>query len=139
LAYCDVMHPTKSDAFTVFKSTPALRTEAIHATDKLEHINVVQTFLPLLMARRIRCPEDGLKYLEMVRLCEVFAFRVNRLRESRADAGQKTTFRVANELFRDPISVDEASRQLRSELLAYSPNHSFADRFKLNDEENNWY
>jgi hypothetical protein len=37
------------------------------------------------------------------------------------------------------INVEEAMRQPRSELLAYSPNHVFVERFKLNEEENNGY
>jgi len=73
----------------------------------------------------------------LVRLCEVFAFRVYRLLERRSDAGQKTIFRVAHELFDRSIDVDEAMRQLRSELLGYCPNHAFHRKFKLSEEENN--
>lgn len=137
--YCDVMHPSRSDAFGVFKPDPERRHGIVHASEKLERINVVATFLPLLMAVRLRFPEDAARYLEVVQLCEVFAFRVYRLMERRSDAGQKTIFRVANELFAKSVSFDEALRQLRSELLGYCPTHLFVEEFKLNDEENNWY
>ena len=42
-------------------------------------------------------------------------------------------------MFANSISFDEAMRQLRSELFTYCPNHQFVERFKLNEEENNWY
>lgn len=139
LAYCDIMHPGRSDSFSAFKGAAKLRAEIVRASEKLERINVVATFLPLLIAARLRYPEDGSKYLELVRQCEVFAFRVNRLLEKRSDAGQKTIFRVANELFTGAIEFDEALRQLRSELVSYCPAHTFAEQFKLNEKENNWY
>jgi Protein of unknown function DUF262/Protein of unknown function (DUF1524) len=139
LAYCEIMRPTHSDAFSAFKPTPTLRDAIIHASEKLDRINVVATFLPLLIAIRLRFPEDAQKYLDALRVCEVFAFRVYRLLQRRSDAGQKTIFHVANELFSNELGFDEAIRQLRSELFAYCPNHVFIERFKLNDEENNWY
>jgi hypothetical protein len=139
LAYCDIMHPMRSDAFGAFKDSPALCQEIVHASEKLGRINVVATFLPLLIATRLCFPEDGRKYVDLVRLCEVFAFRVYRLLPRRSDAGQKTIFRVAHELFDHSIDVDEAMRQIRSELLGYCPNHAFSEKFKLGDEENSWY
>ncbi len=139
LAYCDIMHPMRSDAFAAFKDNPALHQEIVHASEKLDRVNVVATFLPLLIATRLRFPEDGQQYVDLVRLCEVFAFRVYRLLERRSDAGQKTIFRVAHELFDRSIDVDEAMRQLRSELLGYCPDHAFSEKFKLSEEENNWY
>jgi Protein of unknown function DUF262/Protein of unknown function (DUF1524) len=139
VAYSDIMNPRRTEAFSVFTSTPSLRNEIIVASEKLERINVVATFLPLLMAMRLRFPEEGQKYLEVVRLCEVFAFRVYRLLQRRADAGQKTIFRVANELFADAVPFEEAMRQLRSALLGYCSNHSLAERFQLREQDNNWY
>lgn len=139
LAYCEIMQPGHSSAFGVFKSNPSLRDAIIHTSEKLDRIDVVATFLPLLISIRLKFAEDGQKYLDALSLCEIFAFRVYRLRERRSDAGQKTIFRVANELFASKISFDEAMRQLRSELFAYCPNHVFSDCFKLNEEENNWY
>lgn len=139
LAYCEIMEPTHSGAFGALRTDPGLRREIIHASEKLERINVVATFLPLLMAIRLRFPEDGGKYRDALWLCEKFAFRVYRLLERRADAGQKTIFRVANELFAGDIDFGEAMRQLRSELFAYCPNRVFKERFNLDEEENSWY
>ncbi len=139
LAYCEIMQPSHSNSFGVFKSSPSLRNSIINASEKLDHISVVATFLPLLISIRLKFAEEGQKYLDALRLCEAFAFRVYRLLERRSDAGQKTIFRIANELFFESISFDEAMRQLKSELFAYCPNHVLLDRFKLNEEQNNWY
>ena len=79
LAYCDIMQPAHSDAFGALKTNPPLRAAVVYASEKLERINVVATFLPLLIAIRLRFPDDGQKYLAALRLCEVFAFRVYRL------------------------------------------------------------
>lgn len=138
VAYCDILNPGPN-AFGPFRTEPLLHAKILAASEKLERINVVATFLPFLIAVRIRYPEDGQKYLEAVRICEIFAFRVYRLLDRRSDAGQKTIYRVASEVFGGTISFEEALRQLRAELLGFCPNHAFADRFKLNDEENNWY
>ena len=45
------------------------------------------TFLPLLMAVRLTYPRDVGKYLETLKLCEAYAFRVWTLKGSNANAG----------------------------------------------------
>jgi len=43
-------------------------------------MRAVATFLPLLVAVRLRYPDDAGKYAELVHFCERYAFRVYRLR-----------------------------------------------------------
>jgi hypothetical protein len=79
LAFCDVQRPCRTDAFAAWKSDPVLRKKVIEASEKLRRVKVVAPFLPLLIAARLRFPSEGQRYLELVQLCEVFAFRVHRL------------------------------------------------------------
>jgi len=143
IAFCDIYKPTLSSAFSALDASPQLQQDIVHFSEKLCRIKVVATFLPLLMAVRIRYPEEGEKYLEMVRFCETFAFRVYMLRSARertrSDVGQKVMFHAAHQLYTDCIGYDEAIYNLRSELFSFSPNHLFEGHFRLKDEENDWY
>lgn len=139
LAYCDVVRPRSDRAFASLRQEPKLRKQIMNAGEKLRRIRVVATFLPLLIATRLRYPDDGQKYLDMVRMCEVFAFRVYRLLRLRANTGESTLFRLANQLYAGHLSFDEALGSLRSTLLYYCPNPRFEERFRLDENQNNWY
>ena len=67
------------------------------------------TFMPLLVAARLRYPEDGNKYLEIVRSYEVFAFRVYRLQQMRDNTGDSTLLRLANQLYSAQRSFEPSS------------------------------
>ncbi len=138
LAYCDVANPHRSDAFSALRSEPALRDRIISASDKLRRVRAVATFMPLLVATRLRYPEDGGKYLEMVRTCEVFAFRVYRLLAMRANTGDSTLLRLANQLYSGERSFDEVMADLRGTLLYYCSDHRFEEAFKF-EAESDWY
>jgi hypothetical protein len=138
LAFCDVQKPGRTDAFAAWKGDPALRKKVIAASEKLRRIRVVAPFLPLLIAARLRFPTDGQRYLELVQLCEVFAFRVYRLHGYRSNAGQSSLFRFGRLLYLKEYSFDDVLTKLRGLLLHYSSAQSFQVQFKL-DEEYNWY
>jgi hypothetical protein len=80
--YCDAQNPGRGDSFMSLRDDQRLP-EIIHWSEKLLRVNVVAPFLPLLIATRNRFATDPDKYLELVKMCEVFTFRVYRL--SRAD------------------------------------------------------
>lgn len=139
LAYCDVANPRRSDAFSALHSEPGLRDQILAVSDKLRRVRAVATFMPLLVAVRLRYPEDGNKYLETVRTCEVFAFRVYRLLKMRANTGESTLLRLANQLYSEERSFGETMAELRGTLFYYCSDHRFEEEFKLDENENNWY
>ena len=98
ITFCDAYRPNRSNAFELFKTKPGLRTQVIEWSEKLVRVGVVATFLPLLMAIRERWPQDPDKYLEILKLCEPFAFRLYRWQGARADAGQAALFRLGYDL-----------------------------------------
>ena len=92
ICYCDTLKPDRDDAFKKFSSQPGVRNDVKLCTSKLVRIGVTTTFLPLLMAVRIRWLADPQKYLEVARLCEVFAFRFYRIARFYANYRQPSMF-----------------------------------------------
>lgn len=136
VGFCDASAPERADAFASMPDS-SVRTEVKQWSAKLIRTNVVAPFLPLLIATRIRFANDTAKYLELVKFCELFAFRVYRLRERRADAGQADLFRVGYQLYKGTITFEQAMTELWITLLAFCPNSSFEE--DLRREGYDWY
>ena len=138
LPYCDVTRPRRDDAFSSLREEPEHRA-IVSTTSKLGHIGAVATFRPLLVATRLRYPQDSSRYLEMVRACEVFAFRVYSLFERRADTGGPKLRQLAYQMYSEGKPFDEVTDELRGRLLYYCPDREFEQAFDLDDFENDWY
>jgi hypothetical protein len=145
LAYCDVQKPDRDDSFASWGREPVLQEQVRRASEKLRRVHVIAPFLPLLMAARLRYTAEGQKYLELVRLCEVFAFRVYRWLGYRSNKGQSSLFRLGRHLFgngppqKEVLLLDQVMITLRGLLLYYCPNHAFVDQFKIDERHNDWY
>lgn len=136
VGYCDARSPDRPGSFASI-AAPGLRNEIGRWSAKLTRTNVVAPFLPLLLATRVRFAEHGEKYLDLVKLCEAFAFRVYRLLERRADAGQVDIFRIGHQLYGGEVAFDHVTSRLRSTLQAFAPDSWFEDA--LRRENYNWY
>ncbi len=139
LVYCDILRPSRDEAFSSLASDAKLKRDIVAASEKLPRVDVVAPFLPLLMATRLKYPEDGRRYLQMVQMCEIYAFRVYRLLKFRADTGGPKLARLGNELYRGALSFENAMDHLRGTLLGYCPNERFRERFRLGETNNYWY
>jgi hypothetical protein len=92
LVFCEVHSPGQTGAFSAY---PEIRREELrHWAKKLPRTRVVAQFLPLLMALRLRYPKDADAYLELLKLCELYAFRVYRWEGCRTTAGQTKLIRL---------------------------------------------
>lgn len=138
LPYCDVTRPRRDDAFSSLKEGPERRA-IVSTTSKLGRIGAVATFRPLLVATRLRYPQDGSRYLEMVRACEVFAFRVYSMFERRADTGGPKLRQLAYQVYSEGRQFEEVIDELRGRLLFYCPDREFEQAFDLDEFENDWY
>lgn len=136
VAYCDARAPERPDSFASFGAATT-RDDVKRWSAKLIRTNVVAPFLPLLIATRRRFAEQADKYLELVQLCESFAFRVYRLLERRADAGQGELFRIGFQLNRGDLSLAQAFLDMRLTLLRFSPNIGFEQA--LRKDHYDWY
>ena len=125
-SFCDAYSPYRPDAFASFAVNPKTRAEVKEWSAKLGRVGVIVPFLPILLAMRKRWPEEPNKYLEILRLCEIFAFRVYRLKGSRSNAGQAALFRIGFELAREGKSFDGAVSRLKSELSYQCGDKEFA-------------
>src|SRR4029434_1218280 len=102
-------------------------------------INIIAPFLPLLMAARLQFTADAQKYLDLVRLCEVFAFRVYSFSEKRSNLGQSALFRMGHRLHSDKADYESVLLEICGWLLYYCSNDNFREGFNLNEDDNNWY
>ena len=138
-AYRDIEKPGHNDAFSNLSSDSSLYQQVIDVGEKLQRTKRSRTFTPLLMAARLRYPSDGQKYLDVVKLCEIFAFRVFLLLEKRVDAGEAKLARVGHELYSTKLSLEEALDEVRQELLRHCSEEEFRNSFEPDEEQNNWY
>jgi hypothetical protein len=134
--YCDIYAPHRAQAFATFD--PAVRL-VVRMSHCLQRAGVVALFLPLLLAARLRHPEDGGGYLGLVQACERYAFRVNRLQGARADAGQSRLFQIGYALFNEDSTMADAARSVDDTSLHYCSEKDFAGGFALLDDSNDWY
>lgn len=139
LAFCDIHRPEATDAFAAWKTDPAVRKQVIATSEKLRRVKVIAPFLPLLVAARLRYAADAGRYLALVRLCEVFAFRVYRLHGYRANKGQSSLFRYGNRLHAEEFDLDEVLAHLRGLLLWYSSPEDFRGEFDAGYDWYDWY
>ena len=93
-AFCDARNPLWGKAFRSFAES--VRGNLRHRNAKLTRIGVIRPFLPLLMAARQRWPSEPEKYVELVELCETFAFRIYSVCGARSDYGVPAMDRLAN-------------------------------------------
>ena len=135
VSFCDVYDPKRHDAFGSFNVDPKTRSEVIEWSERLRRVGVLAPFLPLLIAMRERWPEEPRKYLEVVKLCEAFAFRVYRLKGSRSDAGQFTLFRLGHDLAGRSEDFGGAVLRLKRELAYRSGDEAFKGMMTAEDEQ----
>ena len=136
--YCDAYRPNRPEAFETFKATPKVRKQVIAWSEKLRRIGVIATFMPLLMAVRKRWPNDPDKYLEILRLCEIFAFRVYRWKLRRADSGQSGLFHLGYDVATHSRTYDDAVRAMNAALAYWCSRNDFQIAIDP-DKTVNWY
>lgn len=127
IVICDAYNPVRTDAFASFKTKPNVRTDVVDWSNKIRRTGYLANFLPLLIAVRRGWPHDPEKYLEILKLCELFAFRIYSWNHSRSNAGQALLFRLSNELATGKKTYDEASKRLREHLAYWCSTDDFKD------------
>lgn len=138
ICYCDALRPGRDDAFRGFASEPAVQADVKLWNSRLVRTRITATFLPLLMGIRKRWPSEPEKYLEVVKLLELIAFRFYRIADFRANYRQPQMFRLAHRVaggmeFADAIRT---IRQLYSDHDGYARRHF--DDFIDSSKPRNW-
>jgi hypothetical protein len=137
LPFCEAFRPSHSNAFSALDE--AARPELRNRGEKLRRIKVVAPFLPLLIACRLKFPADHAKYLALLKISEIFAFRVYRIMQKRSDAGQATLFQLGYSLYNDEKKFQEVLFEIRRLALSHCTNADFAEDCAIDDVESDWY
>jgi hypothetical protein len=136
-AFCEIGNPRDAWAFSSL-TDQSQREEVRHASERFRRTGVTANFLPLLVAARLRYPGDSAGYLELVRLCERFAFRVYLFLKSQSTRGQADLYRLGHQLYRREVTLQEALHELVALATRLSPQRRFETEFEL-DAERDWY
>jgi hypothetical protein len=138
VAFADISNPNRSGAFQIYESNPAAQKDIVKYSNKIIRLGVLRPFTPLLIAVRLSFPSDSQKYLEVVKLCELFAVRVFRIADRRPSGSEAFLFRIANQLYHQRITYSTLLENLRRDLLEKCSDDLFIKRFAL-DDPNPWY
>ena len=142
IPFCDAIEPSVPKAFARFDAPEAIRARVVEWGEKLARTSRLGTptaVLPLLIAVRLRHPGDVMKYLDTLKLCETYAFRVWMLQESKTNAGQARFFRTAHELRTGHCSFEDAMGAIKDELAWRCGDVEFTRLFKQRVEDARWY
>ena len=134
-AYCDIHKPKRMKAFNDIEDLEQRRKIVIWS-DKLARLGNLATFLPLLMAVRLKKGLNSQLYLETVKLCEKFGFRVYRWPKGYSNTGQSRFFRLGNQFFHG-LDPDKLKEDLVRAILDYCTDARFEERFSRKTED--WY
>ncbi len=125
IGFCDAHRPNRLDAFGSFEANSEIRNQVIEWSLKLVRIDLVAIFLPLLLAVRKRWPDDPAKYLEILKLCEAYAFRVYRLAGYKYGTGGAQLFRLGYELATEKVKFPETVLGVKHVLASWCGKDGF--------------
>ena len=137
LSFCDAYAPYRSDAFASFDVNSKTRAQVKEWSAKLGRVRVLVPFLPILLAVRERWPEEPNKYLEILKLCEIFAFRVYRLRGYRSDAGQATLFHIGHDVAHQRKDFEDTIASFKNNLEYWCGNKEFESLMSPENQHEN--
>ena len=135
--YCDARNPTRSEAFESFSADPESKREVQLWNSRLMRMRVEATFLPLLMAVRMRWPSEPQKYLEVVRLCELLAFRFYQVARYYSSFRQSHMFHLAHKVH-GGAEFDAVVREIK-QIYNHQDERNHFDEFTSAEAPRNWY
>lgn len=132
-AYCDIMYPEHDHAFSYITDSKQ-RNKVVEYSAKLTRMNTIATFAPLLIAAQLKST-NGAYYLKLLEVCEKYAFRVFRMLEKRANAGQSALYKTAYEYYTNSIREQQVYNIIHGLLTYFCPQQDFE---KAVDEVGDW-
>lgn len=116
ISFCDICKPNRNESFLSYQRNQKVRENIKAWSQKLNRINVLEPFIPLLISSRKKWANDPEEYFRIVCLCEKYSFRVFRLNESRSNAGQGTLFWLAYCVANEEYEIEHVIQELTREL-----------------------
>ncbi len=136
VSFCDARRPHRDGAFSSYSKTA--HGEVTLWSEKLTRIGTTATFLPLLMAMRKNWPTKAEKYLEVLKLCETFAFRVYRVARYYASYRQPAMLRLAYRVAHGQMDFAEVVSDIKSNYGSRQSREAF-DEFTNPDSPTSRY
>ena len=131
ICYCDARRPARDGAFKAFTSK---QDDVKSWNSKLVRLGITATFLPLLMAVRMRWSSEPERYLEVLKLCETFAFRVYSLSGYRSNAGQAALFHLGYDVAHEKVDFGGTISRLKGELARWCGDNAYEYQMSTDDE-----
>ena len=135
--FCDARNPARSDAFESFSPDPENKRKVELWNLRLMRMRVEATFLPLLMAVRMRWPSEPQKYLEVVRLCELLTFRFYQVARYYSNFRQSHMFHLAHKVY-GGAEFDTVVREIK-QIYNHQDERTQFDEFTSAGIPRNWY
>lgn len=134
IAYCDIIRGEEASFQQI--DDEKIKSKLRKITGKLIRIKAVASFLPVLMAVRLRVSDNCESYYKFLELAEKYTFRVYRLLGRRSDTGMPRFNHIANMLYQAEIEPLDALNKVGGTLVKYSPNKEYFEEY---ERKNNWY
>ena len=128
LAYRDILRPDYFDAFSDARQD--LRERIRTLSEKFVRLGASATFIPLLIAVRLKEKDQGETYLKVLELCEKYAFRVYAWNESQPRKGQSSVYWYTREYFNNRLNAKQLLVYLTNLTLRNCPDERFDARFQ---------
>lgn len=136
-AFCEIANPRDPVAFASIDDD-LVRENVKYMSEKLRRTKQLASFLPILMAARLRHPQDGDAYLAAVDFCERFAFRAYVFMKMRNSAGQAVLFRLGHGVHQRQMTLQDALVRANGLALRLVPQKRFETELDLQSERD-WY
>ena len=136
VSFCDALRPNRSGVFGSFHE--AARYDVALWSERVTRIGTTATFLPLLMAVRKNWPTDAEGYIEILKLCETFAFRVYRVARYYASYRQPAMLHLAYRVAHGQMGFSEVVRDIKSNYGSRQSREAF-DEFTTPDSPRSRY
>ena len=134
-AYRDIRRPNHSDAF--LEAKPDLRGQVKKLSERFVRLGASATFIPLLIAVRLKSNDQGETYLKVVELCEKYSFRVYAWDDRQPRTGQSSIYSLTRDYYNGKMNEPQLIKRLIELTLAYCSDQRFEERFDR--ESVNWY
>ena len=135
-AYSDLYDPERANAFNDVPNIK-LREQIIYFSSKLARLGSRASFHPILLAARMKAEDDGKTYLELIKLCELFEFRVYRWMRRTSRSGQSRLFRLGYDYYHDK-DFKKIKTGIINTLHLNCPDKEFLNGFRDGRDSYHW-
>ena len=130
----DIRTSFSDDSYSRFSNIAEIR----DTINKFHRLDIIATFYPLFISARRTFKSDPQSFLEIIRLCEVFAFRIYIIGNRRSNINQTAFYRFAFELHclkekNDAEKIEklkEIVNQIKGTINWYGKDESFKENLQ---------